>query len=155
MIKYIFIFFLGMCGVAQAQNQVITSAGQTDKNTNYSINWSIGNVLTGLSKTHQYIVYEGAPTDVYKIIYPENNTLQINCYPNPTINNRFDLHILSTDINGLLWEIYTLNGNKVKTGSILNEITNINIGGLSNSLYILNIIDSNQNIVATSKILKQ
>lgn len=155
MIKYICITLLGMCTFSQAQNQVICNAGQTDKNTSYSVNWSIGNVLTGLSKTHQYIVSEGAPTDVYQIIYPENNTLQINCYPNPTINNHFDLHILSTDIDGLLWEIYTLNGSKVKAGKIFSEITKINIGGLNDKLYILNIIDSNQNIVATSKILKQ
>lgn len=82
---------------------------------------------------------------------------QGNChllaYPNPTcgmLNIQLDGDVT---LGGAGYVIYDLLGNKMAAGSLNGELTTLNVNGLSNGMYLLQVYNGNQ-MVATAKIAK-
>lgn len=147
--------FLVLSTCIWAQSEAISTAGGSSASSKHKVHWSIGNTVAGSSRSNSYIVNAGISVGVYTIMYEEENTLKINCYPNPTIGSIIKLHIYTNKYEGYSWEIITLQGVRIESGSINSDITPIKIDQLRSEVYLLNVLDENLKIVATGKFSKK
>lgn len=138
-----------------AQNDAINTAGSSSESSKYKVQWSIGNTVAGSSKSENFVVNAGAPIGVYTIMYDEKNKLKINCYPNPTTGGTIKLHIYTNKHEGYTWKIISLAGITMSSGNIENDITAIKINELHSKVYLLNVLNENNEIVATGKFCKK
>ncbi|MFO8130030.1 MAG: T9SS type A sorting domain-containing protein [Bacteroidales bacterium] len=80
----------------------------------------------------------------------ENN---ITIYPNPSKENVI-IDIISDNSLKFSAEIFDMQGRKIKRRDIRKEKTQINISGLRNGIYIINIMDNNEKVIASEKLIK-
>ncbi len=74
------------------------------------------------------------------------------CYPNPAGNM---LNIQTTQYQNTTAELYNMLGQKVMVQSLQSNITEMNIGNLSDGIYLLHLLDKNNAIIYQTRIAKQ
>lgn len=74
-------------------------------------------------------------------------------YPNPTSGTLTVQLDGDVQLEGAGYVIYDMMGRKMMNGSLNGELTSLNISGLSNGMYILQVFNGNQ-LLATAKIAK-
>jgi hypothetical protein len=79
----------------------------------------------------------------------ENETVSIELYPNPVVNNL----TIVTSLNDYQVEVYTITGALVRSYNNCTSITTINVEELSNGTYIIRL--SNDNAVETRRFVKE
>ena len=65
--------------------------------------------------------------------------IDVSVYPNPATSTLTVQTYKNTDLS---YELYSIYGNKVTTGNITTEVSNIDISVLSNGIYILSLTDN-------------
>lgn len=105
---------------------------------------SSGDVTQGVQ--HAYEVFSLAVTET------ESN-LSITVFPNPTTSI---LNLKIGDYNGQKWtyRLYDIQGRQLSSGQIANEQTEIDIQNLSVDTYLIDILNSENQIVKSYKIVK-
>ena len=150
----LFLFLLIFPFTIYSQNvspEVLSSAGGTLSNSQYMVDWTVGEpvIETVLGSTH--ILTQGFhQPDFFITSIKETHDYSILVYPNPASS----VLMIQTDIQQPLQaSLYDLNG------KILNEIrftesTEFNISNLSRSVYLLKITDQKKHIIKIVKITK-
>lgn len=138
-----------------AQNGAITSAGENCTKNGTIVNWTIGSTVTGSFKTNNKRIYTGDIQPSYKIFYQKKgNKIQLDCFPNPaTAYLNIELH--TNEFEGMTWKLYNSKGETVKAGELTSNKAQIAINTLSASSYLLNIYNTNHQLVAGAKLLKK
>jgi len=74
------------------------------------------------------------------------------CYPNPAGNT---LHIETADHQNTTAELINILGQRVATQPLTDYITGVNITNLSPGTYYLRLLSANNNVIYTTKVVKQ
>lgn len=83
---------------------------------------------------------------------PEN--LKVMVYPNPNKQDYINVLVQSTN-SSLNYKLFDNYGRIHRQGSLVgNQVNQINLNGIGNGIYIIQIIDSNSNVMYIEKIIK-
>lgn len=132
---------------SQAQ-ETLTFAGGTTTNSSGSISYSMGqNTYTTISNSN------GSINQGVQQPFTDNTTLNnkeiilkkdLKVYPNPTYG-QVTLTVES-DLDHMRYEIFSVNGIKIKEALITDIDTKINVDDLPSTLYFLKVLKNNQPI---------
>lgn len=122
---------------------VVSSAGASFQNDVVSISWTLGDALFTLSEDNT----EEIPSDMLEL------SRSIKAYPNPTNDNLFIINS-TENVESLYIYIYDLAGKIILHKKTTSLSTVLNLQHLTSALYLIKILNSNSQVVKSSKILK-
>lgn len=135
----------------------LNSSGKSNTNKNGSISFSYGQVFYNSYATNKSKVFEGIQQTTQNSIpnkpvihTPEKVTIKVS--PNPMINF-VTVNIPKLEKN-LSYQFYSLKGNLIKTGRLLNTKTEISAVGLENAMYLLKVTQNGQTL-KTFRLIKK
>lgn len=154
--RYLFhIILITSIGYSQTiSKQVIGSAGNTQKNSNFNISWTTGESVVGLMTAGGNQLGNGYyPALDLKVLKIEDSSfdLQIKVYPNPTSSV---LYVLHPTINSFSIGITDLNGKQIYTG-IIGIDQPLDISNYTQGMYLVTIENKQSNKKNTYKIIKK
>ena len=147
------VFLIFQFSVIGQENIVVT--GNDIQNSNGSVSYSLGQISYHSINTVNGSVGEGVqqPFEILLVSVEEvenNVTINVDLYPNPVSN----YIILNTEqYEGLQFQLFSVNGKKLNSGTLMNKETKINMKELAKSTYFLKIQLNNQSF-QTYKIIK-
>ncbi|MCT4640427.1 MAG: T9SS type A sorting domain-containing protein [Bacteroidales bacterium] len=123
--------------------RVLSSSGGTGTFDDFSVNWSIGEVVTETFSIGGIIVNQGFNqyAETVKDITTVDGYETINAiaYPNPTTNYVY-IKVSDIELTGLSYMLTTLEGMPIIQEPINSEETAVDLLTLSPSLYLLSIL---------------
>ncbi len=150
------IFLLLFVNLLISAQQIITSAGDFSNTNNSSLQWTVGQIVTGVTTDgDNYLIqgFQSSTITVTTIFDNEISKYSFKVYPNPVksalnieIENKepFELIAKLYDVTGAEISNYVINGSKHKI-----DLSNIRVG-----TYILKISEHNR-ALSSYKIIKQ
>lgn len=135
--------------------EVITPSACYFEAPSMSLNWTIGEISVETYINGNIILTQGFNQANIVITSSTKDLLtdySITIYPNP-VKDIFTLKVETDHINQLKAEVYDLAGRILKSENIYQGNTQIDIGSLATSEYILKIYDNNQ-VIKTLKFIK-
>tara|TARA_Y200000002_G_C22601191_1_gene629633 strand:- start:448 stop:942 length:495 start_codon:yes stop_codon:yes gene_type:complete len=161
-IKNFVFFYLILFGfqVGFAQN-VIVGAGSSEKNQNFQVDYSIGQIFFQDTPKSDYIGLRTTYKEgVHQVYYVDAGVRSLNfdvvakAYPNPTkdiFNISLDMDV--NDFSGLTYSIHSPQGQLIITDTLKTNPFSIDISGFSTGVYFIYIY-SNLNQTKLIKIIK-
>lgn len=157
---YLFAFLLfsaSLCGHAQAVKQdVVSPGGGYDKNSFYSLEWTIGETVATTFNSGDEIYTQGF-NQSFLVQRKGNNKERIKIFaaPNP-VTSSLTLSIESVTSAGYRVALTDLLGVKVyqKHTTTSNENMGIDMHRLAGGVYLLQVFDANNTVVGTIKLVK-
>jgi hypothetical protein len=134
---------------------LLGTAGESFKNTNYQLDWSIGELQTETYNASQNILSQGFQQGTYVISTIVENpglALDITAYPNPT-SDYVNIKFQESEVNGYQFVLTDFAGKLLKAGKISNQIIAIDFSTYTSGTYILS-IEHNGSVIKSFKILK-
>ena len=146
---------LSVTGLIYAQSaNLVGVAGDNYSNTNYQLNWSIGETLTETYQNGTNVLSQGFHQNTYSVVSVENNSnIDLRVYPNPTTDlimvdfnqcENASYVLIIIDLNGKVLHSKKLNGNKV----LLNFATYVS------GTYLL-LVKQQDKLIKSFKIIKK
>lgn len=136
-----------------ASPELVSVAGESFKNTNYQLDWSIGECITATHSAGDYVITQGLHQGSYVITSVEDlaQDINISVYPNPTT----DLINLtsSQNLTGLAVIVTNINGKILQQTEVISEVEQLNFSNYENGIYFLTIRQENQ-LIKSFKIIK-
>jgi len=129
----------------ELNSQLISSSGKSFKNTNFQLDWSIGETVTETYSSVTNVITQGFHQNTYSISKVEDllDGIDINVYPNPTQNfvfinlnqneNKVDVIVL-TDIQGKI----------IQNKKVTKDIEKIEFSNYPRGIYFLKISQTNK-----------
>jgi hypothetical protein len=139
-----------------SQESVHASGGEASGNGGL-VSYSVGQLVYTLVSDNGGSLAQGVQ-QAYEIlavgVSETENNMTLSIYPNPTADV---LNLLVADLKN---EVYTYQlidnqGRVVKTGSVINQQTQLSISALTGNVFFLNVLNSNNNQVKSFKIIKK
>jgi len=125
---------------SSASGIVVGSAGELYVAVNFNIEMNFFNTfLLSYENSRDILLAKFVLEDMS---IDQNQISQLNVYPNP-INDFLTIDIADKDVN-LFAEIVNLLGQKIKTFQNINNTQNLDLSDLSSGIYLLNLINQNQ-----------
>jgi len=139
--------------------QVISSAGNYAEGTNVSISWTLGEVATETIGNNDNIITQGFHQPDYNIVvieHIESPQLDVTIYPNPT-NGLLNIEWKGNDNSTAVISLFDLTGKQIINQKVseTSSIGQIDITGLANSTYILQIISEDAKLKKDFRIVKE
>ncbi|HEX2919783.1 MAG TPA: T9SS type A sorting domain-containing protein [Bacteroidales bacterium] len=154
-LKLIAVFILGLnCVKAQVS---LNSLGGNALGSGGSVSYSVGQlVYTTITGTDGFMA-EGVqqPYEISIVtVIKESKDINLNVvvYPNPS-NNYLILEVKDFEISRLLFQLYNMNGNLLKTATISDNIITIDMSNFLPGPYLLKVRDGIKEI-RTFKVVK-
>ncbi len=138
-----------------ASLQLLGSSGDTYKNSNYQIDWSVGELLTETYAGPENLLTQGFHQGNYTITAISemgNLQLKITAFPNPATDFVI-LSIESQNLEGLGYLLTDVNGKILQDSQILTKQQQIDLEGIATGAYFLN-VRSGKKALKTFKIIK-
>ncbi|MBV5312452.1 MAG: T9SS type A sorting domain-containing protein [Prolixibacteraceae bacterium] len=135
--------------------QLVSSAGETFKNSNYQLDWSIGEILTETYNGNLNMLTQGLHQGKYTITSVDqikNLQLEISAFPNPATDFVL-VKMASEKFENFRFSLSDINGKVLQNGRFTSNLQQINLAGKATGAYFLNVI-SDQTTVKTFKIIK-
>ena len=153
--KKLLLFLLFFPLLLKAQNNTVTG-GSSATGTNGNVTYTIGQVFYKAVSGTNGSVSEGVqqPFEISTLGTTEIPEIQLiaSVYPNPTIQN-LTLSIKDYDFSNLAYELYDVQGKRIKSNIIIQEETVIDMTPLASAYYFLK-ISNNTSELKTFKIIK-
>lgn len=146
------------CILVHAQTtplQLVSSAGETFKNPNYQLDWSVGELVTETYAGNQSMLTQGFHQGKYIITAIKQITdlqFEISAFPNPA-TDYVHVKIASEKFENLRFSFSDSDGKVLQTGSFTSNLQQINLAGKTTGIYFLKVI-SDKTTVKTFKIVK-
>lgn len=158
MIRKIFtltIFIATLTATSQAQEASVASGGQA-VGSGGSVSFSVGQTfyIDQSSATSSITPGVQQPYHITWLSNPDRDVfpIELNVFPNPASDN-LNITVAGPDTENIVCKIYDLLGNHLETFPIEAGSSQINIGHLTNAIYLFAIAQGNQTI-QTYKIVK-
>ncbi len=135
--------------------QLVSTSGESFKNTNYQLDWSIGEILTETHASPQNSLTQGFHQGKYIITaFDQINDLrfEISAYPNPA-TDFVTLTINSDKVERSQFKLSDINGKELQTGRLTGNRQQIDLSGIAAGSYFIKVIFNNASI-KTFKIIK-
>ena len=139
--------------------EVNASTGEYFINSNSSISWTLGEIVTETFVSDDNTLTQGFQQSLLYVFSINENTdsiFIINVFPNPT-NSILNININSKIKTSLSLKLFDIHGNCLFDKEIngnKNFYEKINFSNYRNSMYLLKIISSKNNFVKSYKIQK-
>jgi hypothetical protein len=150
-----FIIFLVIIIHSQFAQELISSSGESIKNSDVQVDYSIGEIMIDTYSGDEIIITQGLHQPVITITDITDNKIKnmdIKLYPNPTSS------ILNIELNDIQKEKYysltDINGKLLFKDKILNMTESLDISNLLSGVYILK-LTTNAQIIKSYKIIKK
>jgi len=152
----ILLFGLGMTGLQAQENANATGgdASGSGGSVSYSVGQAVYTTNTGTSGSvaqgvqQAYAIFEVTGIEAAKDI-----TLSVSAYPNPT-TDYLTLEVKDSELSGLSFQLYDLNGKLLQSKNINGTQTEINMSSYVPSSYFVKVTNRTQSI-KEFKIIKQ
>lgn len=139
-----------------AQNAIL-SAGNTVKNANYTLSYSIGEISIATYKEATATLTQGQQQGnliITSLNGIENSGIQAKAYPNPTSN--FVILIIEGNNTGdLEYRLTSVSGSLLVSEKNLSEQQKVPMNQYKSGIYFLTVSNRNNNNIHTFKIIKQ
>jgi Secretion system C-terminal sorting domain len=147
------LFFLTITTQAQ---EVIATSGGDGTTSGANVNWTIGEIITETGESTNSILTQGFNQGdllITKIIKEKLPGMSFNVYPNPASDH---LKIVSkeTDYENMRFILFDINGRPLIEKPLSGVETDIQIGNLRPSTYLLKVYQNNTE-VTIFKIIKK
>ena len=152
----IFVSLICLWSVNQVvfSQQTTLTAGGDAVGSNGSVSYSIGQVVFSVTNNENASINEGVQQPYIILLTTgsmEDVSLKCKAFPNPTVDV---LHLVTGDLEGCEYSLYTDSGQKLTTKPILSTNTEINMSTYKAGVYILRVKSAHKEY-KTFKILKQ
>lgn len=151
----LFCFFQSIFITIKAQQSTL-AAGANFVSSSGSVSFSIGQVAYTSQTTSNSFVNQGVQqpfeffaTSVNKI----EKKIDIKAYPNPT-TELLNLEFKGDFFQNLRIQLYDVQGKLIQTEDMKSKVIVLNLRELSSAFYFLNILDEQNNLIDTFKIVK-
>lgn len=155
-VKFVFIFISLSITLSLSAQQIITAAGDAPKTSTSSLQWTVGQIVTGSETDGTTYLFQGyqQSTIIVSDIY-ENDSLDyaLKVYPNP-VNSLLTIEVGKQGQFVLVAKLFSVSGKEYSHFEIKDHKHIIDLYEFSSGTYIL-ILSENNNIVRTYKIIKQ
>ncbi|HPR32460.1 MAG TPA: T9SS type A sorting domain-containing protein [Prolixibacteraceae bacterium] len=158
MLRKMFVFLICLFSVTFLFAQEGTSAAGGDiRGTSGTLSYSVGQVFYSETSTSGIALSEGVQQafEIYRTSVDESfryPSFRCSVYPNPTL--RFlSLEMDLEPVSGFSYELLDTNGKRLKTETINEKNTSIDMASYSPAVYFLLIRQGSENL-ATYKIIK-
>jgi|SRR5690554_5274682 len=133
--------------------EVISSQGETYTNSNASIDFTIGEVVSNTATDGSYDLTQGFHQTNWKFLGVDNHIQNFDAivYPNPMGN---DLFIQTENFEQMAYILYDATGRVVSENQLDNSKTGIDVSNLAPSTYSLVLINENKEKIKTFKLIK-
>lgn len=148
------VVFVG--SVVNAQ-QLISTSGGFLQNSQQSISYSIGEPVIDCYSVGSIMLTHGIQQPNRSVITFSTPVLEesnIRVYPNPTYTGRCILDVARLSFSNVFYKLLDSSGMLVQTRKISNTTTALSLEALAPSVYFLQIIDPQNRIIKTVKIIK-
>lgn len=136
--------------------QVITSAGDNPKNNTASLQWTLGQIVTGSATDGNTTLIHGFQQStliVSSIFESDDLDYTIKVYPNP-VNDYLNIDIDKLESTFLSVSFYDITGKMLLEKGMLIQKLTVDLSGFNAGTYILHITEKNK-IIGKYKIIKQ
>ena len=141
----LFTFILGsvfiFAGSSMAQ-QVVSSAGNHHENSSGSLSWTVGEIAVETLSNSELILTQGfhqTKLSVTGLDIIEGDVPDISAFPNPAQDHiNINLKALS-GVSGWNYIMYDIKGNVLMNKPVKSDITEIQLGDLPKSTYLLRV----------------
>mgnify|MGYP001296047855 CR=1 FL=1 len=154
----ILILFVNLANVAQNSNfQILTTAGDSFKKSDYQLDWTIGELQTETYEGNAITLTQGFQQADYKktVTKIENtdiNPIYISVFPNPTTDYTL-IKIENMELNCFKLCITDILGKALYNSDLRGSSTQINLTNYKKGVYMV-VIKQNNKIVKTLKIIR-
>ena len=155
-----FIFSITLCASTFAQSvdlQVLGSTGQEISGSNGTLVYTLGEPVTETFSNDSFQLTQGFHQGYFLFVGVEENTrakFSAIIYPNPALEYT-NLELLGVqNYSDFEYYVYDLTGKQLKNGRFDAPSVQLNLSGLSNSMYILKIQNNNQGYTQTYQLQK-
>jgi len=142
---------------AKGQHQVVSAAGDFDRNESGSVSWTLGQVVTNTLSGSEIIVTQGFQQISLEVVTSARHDIevqsQVKAYPNP-VANQITLEMGKMENLALSFELYNLQGQLIKKKKIDTNYQRINMESEPSGEYLLRIL-SDEEPVESFKIIKR
>ena len=142
--------------VLTAQEAFVASANEAS-GAGGSLSYSVGQLITSSQTTANTTIDVGIqlPLQIVTLSNPEVTRIQLTAkaYPNPSIDFVV-LSLTDTDLEGMQYALYSLNGGLVLEASISEAETSVDLRTLAVGTYVLR-VTQHQKDIKTFKIIKK
>ncbi len=160
-LRFLFAFILfSQMSFSQASIalDLVSTSGNFFQNENVSISYSVGEIAINTLDANSNIITQGfqqSKLPIFDILVIEPSfKIDVSVYPNPAGEILF-IKFKNETNQEFFAEIYTVLGEKLIIKELNDYLSEINIDEFNNSLYLLKIRNSENQIVAASKIYKK
>lgn len=141
-IYLIILLFLTQLAYSQS---LVSIAGQSFSNTNYSLDWSLGEVIIDTYTNQEYIITQGFHQTKLTVVglnekYCEGN--DFNVFPNP-VDESLTINCLRKE-TAFSWFLFDETGKSIDLKEQINFQQNIDFQQFNPGIYILKIISENK-----------
>ncbi len=134
--------------------QVIATAGDHMSNSNGSMSWTLGEVITETFTNSTSQLTQGFHQPSLKVVsLVPDNLISITAFPNPTAEILY-LQINEESLSDFLYEMYDVNGKQVMNGKIIKSTTEITFINQAPAMYFIKVLKENR-CVKNIKIIKE
>jgi hypothetical protein len=152
------LFAISYVNAQSAPSNVISSQGGYSTNNEYSLEWTLGEVVatTYFSNTIYTQGFNQSFLVVKKVTNSSgNNLIRVVVAPNP-VTTSLTVAAENTNLSEYAVTMTHVSGVKVyhKYPNSSNNVLSIDMQGLANGVYLLQVYDTRNKVIHTSKIIK-
>lgn len=139
----------------QAQQQVLTSSGSLASTENGSLSWTVGEMMTSSWIQSEVMLTQGFQQSQLRVtnIFETDGLKGIQVYPNP-VKDLLNLRNDSPEVKTMIIKLIDMNGRILEAKDIHTDEYQIDFSKYAAGSYILEVIDTEHEIMGTYKILK-
>ncbi len=147
-------FFVFIAKSQTVSPELISSAGDNFSNSNYQLEWSIGEIQTETYSNTENVLTQGFHQNSYIVTTVEDlrADFKISVYPNPTADF-ISLNVQNLEFENMQYTITDLTGRLLQNGNITNDIEQFNFSNYAVGTYFIS-VQQNSQLVKTFKIIK-
>ncbi len=143
-------------GLTVSAQETSATAGGEATGTGGTSSYSVGQVVYTTASGSNGSVSQGVqqPFDVSVITDISTSDIQLNmsAYPNPTLSQ---LTLEVEEFDNMNFQLSDVNGSLLKSGEITGTNTSIDMEDLPQAIYFLHVMNNNDGIIKTFKVIKQ
>lgn len=161
--KKIFLFVICMAGMGYAYSQstqpeVIATAGDYYKGTNYTMSWTLGECVTETFASGANTLTQGFQQSTYAVTavkQPELKGITVKAYPNPTTNFiTVSVETTNDALKGYSIELFDVLGKHLMNEKLKDKTLQVDMSIYRSGSYLLRVSNSDKTKLQTFKIEK-
>jgi Secretion system C-terminal sorting domain len=131
-------------GQNKIEKTVFASAGEVTKSGNYTVEWTIGEAIIGLSESSNNKAYQGFHHPLFTLVSVDDlnaSALKVELFPNPVSENELIIQFKEWSGQAKM-AIYDMNGRLLwqkEVQNVSNEAYKVDVGFLSSGNFLLSL----------------